>query len=60
MNDENFGFSGGPIPSGVSVAGNIEYALAYQSTHTREETILWFKQQVQNKGVWDYSSIFSI
>ena len=54
MDNENFGYAGGPIPSGASVAGNVAYAMAYQATHTKEETILWFRQQVQNKGIWDY------
>lgn len=53
MDNENFGFAGS-IPSGVLVAGNVAYAMAYQSTHTKEETILWFEQQVQSKGAWDY------
>lgn len=57
MNDENLGFTSGSIPSGVSVAGNIEYALAYQSTHTKTETILWFKNMVQNGGAWDYKQL---
>jgi hypothetical protein len=41
MSDPNYGFKGA-IPEGASIQYNIDRALAYQSTHTTEETLAWF------------------
>ncbi|WP_333804288.1 polymorphic toxin type 44 domain-containing protein [Sulfurospirillum sp.] len=56
MSNEKFGFTG-KIPDGVSIEGNIAYALEYQQTHSTSETLLWFQSMVQNKGDWDYKQL---
>lgn len=47
----------GDIPTSVSVQDNINLALQYKSTHNAWETLVWFKNMVQNGGDWDYKQI---
>lgn len=53
MMDENFSFNGS-MPVDASISNNISKALAYQSTHTEYETLLWFKSMVDYGSPWDY------
>jgi hypothetical protein len=41
-------------PPNVSVETNAREAAAYASTHNIYDNYAWFRDQVQNKGAWDY------
>jgi len=47
MVDQNFGFMGS-VPSVATIQANVTEALAFQSTHNADETLLWFRDQVRN------------
>lgn len=55
---ENLGFSG-MAPTNTTVEANVAIAVAYQSTHTTEQTYQWFKDHMRNNSddhlPWDQS-----
>jgi len=47
MSQNNYGFTLS-VPPGTSVEDNVIRALQYQSTHTPDETAVWFYEMVRN------------